>query len=198
MRVRSRAVRGKPRVRDWRLHVGGGVDFEYGAVRRFSFLRPGRCGVAKHVPPGESIWSSLVVGRDAVCGGQIAGRRTSLSARQDGPCDSGTQIRPWRISERTLCAAAEVNPTGFRGILCDPSPGVAAAPQPRARIRFPSRESARWTLCAVGEVGLGLGASTSQLTLGRSPTRRGRGPRGTGLSTCPGRVVRVTLSARGK
>jgi hypothetical protein len=40
-----------------------------------------------------------------------------------------------------------------------------------AMIRFPDRKRARRALCAVGEVELGLGGSTSQLTLGRSPTR---------------------------
>ncbi len=76
----------------WRLHIGGGGFLEYGAVRRFSFLRPGRCWIAKHVPPGVAIWSSLVVGRRPVCAGPGAVRRTSFSARRDGPCASGNQI----------------------------------------------------------------------------------------------------------
>jgi hypothetical protein len=36
---------------------------------------------------------------------------------------------------------------------------------------FPDRERARRALCVIGEVELGSGASTSQLTLSRSPTR---------------------------
>jgi hypothetical protein len=84
---------GRLGVQHSRLHFGGGSDLEYGAVRRFSFLRPGRCWVAKHVPPpGAAIWSSLVVGRHPACAGPGAVTRTSFPARHDGPCDSGNQI----------------------------------------------------------------------------------------------------------
>jgi hypothetical protein len=53
---------------------------------------------------------------------------------------------------------------------------------------FPYRERARWALCAMRRVEPGLGVSTSQLTLGRSPGRAA-GPRfrGTNLKICPGR-----------
>jgi len=53
---------------------------------------------------------------------------------------------------------------------------------------FPYRERARWASCAMRRVELGLGGSTSQLTLGRSPGRAaGPRPRGTNLKMCPGR-----------
>ncbi len=63
--------------------------------------------------------------------------------------------------------------------------------------KLPYRERARWELSALGQVCLGLGVSTSQLTLGRSPTRGGAAAHvGQVYLTCPGRDVRVPRGAR--
>ena len=69
-------------------------------------------------------------------------------------------------------AVVKRSPTGFQ-FLVGGYPGSPLARQPGVLEEFPYRERARWALCAVGEVEPGSDASTSQLTLGRSPTRGG-------------------------
>jgi hypothetical protein len=118
-------------------------NLEYGAVRRFPMRWEVAWGGEAGLPHGTT-WVGL---------------RTSVSR--------GTLKR---------------SPTGFRDHL-GPEPRVAAAQQPGAMEEFPYRERpggwcsrwvrsiAGWAMGATGagRVGLSTGASTSQLTLGRSP-----------------------------
>jgi hypothetical protein len=163
-RVPRRPVAEKGDKREWRgeVWVGGGAagpNLEYGASTVLPCGGRPRAIPAPGLPHGTT-WR------------ETAGITPGLGEFRWGmPCD-----------------VPEGTPTGFRGYFCGPSPGVAAAQQPRAMIRFPYRERARWALCAVGEVGPGLGDSTSQLTLGRSPTRGGAAAHvGQVYLTCPGR-----------
>ena len=66
--------------------------------------------------------------------------------------------------------APEATPTGLRSIFLPGTRGSRCAATPGWN-QVPLQGTCRWAMCARGDVELGSDASTSKLTLGRSPGR---------------------------